>query len=216
MSRDYADLLSYLRVAVDKQVPSVVVAGVGAGGGPAQVITGLAAAARAGGLRLATAEIAGGPGRPVLRQRRLGEIEAAGSQRPEAAPALLEAEGATARRATSGGTSQDAAARGLQAVPPAGPSPIAVERWGEAVGADIVLIEAPPLAASADAALLARVCDGLVLVVEAAVTSRAELRRAVRLAETSGCRVIGLVMRGKYRALPSWLRRLLHGSARGT
>ena len=83
------------------------------------------------------------------------------------------------------------------------------------MGADIVLIEAPPLAGSADAALLARVCDGLVLVVEAAVTSRAELRRAVHLAETSGCRVIGLVMRGKYRALPSWLRRLLYGSARG-
>jgi polysaccharide biosynthesis transport protein len=191
MMRQSVELLSYLRVAVERPVPIVVMAGVGEGASASTAVAGLAAAARECGLRMAVAELAGTAGRLMLRQRRLraGELPA-----HEGMPA----------------ESPDGPALGaaLQAQSTAAQ----LESWLQRSGADFVLVEAPPLALAADAALLARICDGLVLVVEPAVTSREALRRAVRLAETSRCRLIGLVMREERRALPSWLRRLLGGT----
>ncbi len=188
------ELLSYLRVAVDRPVPIVVMAGVGEGASAANAVAGLAAAARACGLRMMVAELTGTAGRSMLRQRRLraGELPA-----HEGMPA----------QALDG--------PGLGAALQAQPTAAHLESWLERSGADFVLVEAPPLALAADAALFARICDGLVLVVEPAVTSREALRRAVRLAETSRCRLIGLVMSEERRTLPSWLRRLLGGTVHG-
>jgi hypothetical protein len=215
--REGAELLSYLRVAVDRAMPTVVVAGVSAGSAAGSVVSGLARAAHHGGLRLVAGELTGTPGRWVLRQRQLATGDAAG-----VVPAL--ARGAAAGPAPGPTAGLLPAQRlavegqpttgGLQAQPAARAGG-GLDRWFERFGADFVVVEAPPLDTVADAALLARACDGLVLVVESAATSRAALRRAVRLAEVSGCRLIGLVVRESGRPLPGWFRRLLRGTSRG-
>jgi hypothetical protein len=74
-------------------------------------------------------------------------------------------------------------------------------------GHDLVLVEAPPLTASVDAALLARACDGLALVVEPMSTRQEDFENAIEHARSSGCRVLGLVMNRSR----SWLPRLLRG-----
>ena len=98
-----------------------------------------------------------------------------------------------------------------------GASASGLSRWFEHPGGsiDFILVEAPPLDTAADAALLARAGDGLVLVVESAVTPRDSLRRAIRVAEASGCRILGLVMSEPHHPLPTWLSRLLSGTSRG-
>jgi hypothetical protein len=87
-------------------------------------------------------------------------------------------------------------------------------RWFEqsSGGVDFIAIAAPPLDSSVEAALLARACDGLVIVVESEVTPRESLHRAVRLARASGCRLLGLVMSEPKARLPSWWRRLISAS----
>ncbi len=58
----------------------------------------------------------------------------------------------------------------------------------------MVLVDAPPLVDSADAALLARACTGLVLVAATGVTARAALRAAVDRANAAGCPMLGVVL----------------------
>ncbi|MBI4516756.1 MAG: hypothetical protein HY699_13175 [Deltaproteobacteria bacterium] len=77
---------------------------------------------------------------------------------------------------------------------------------------DLVLLEGPPLEQSADAALLARACDGLVIVAETEVTPRELLRLAAERARLAECRTLGVVMHGTKDYLPAWLHRLLGGS----
>ncbi len=74
---------------------------------------------------------------------------------------------------------------------------------------DLVLVEAPPLAESIDAALLACACDGLVIVADTEVTPRAALQVAAERAQIAGCRTLGVVMTGTKERLPSWMRRIL-------
>jgi hypothetical protein len=74
--------------------------------------------------------------------------------------------------------------------------------------ADLVLIEGPPLDGSIDAALLARACDGMILVAERGVTERTALQHAADRARTAGCRLFGVVLTGRREPMPSWLRRL--------
>jgi len=76
-------------------------------------------------------------------------------------------------------------------------------------GADMVVIEAPGILSSADTLLLAKACDGLALVVEPLVTDRSALKAAVKRAQASGCKVVGLVVNGHRNWLPRWLVRLL-------
>jgi len=242
--QECAGLLSYLRAAIDKPVPTVVIAGAASGAGALRIADGLAEAARDAGLRLFSAELGGTPGRPVLQQRRVvgltatgrGDWRLGGGSR-SAAPSGTVAAGA---KGQDGGVPSGAAA-GAGASPghavavapapsvPAAASPGAVEsfraggsasglsRWFEHPGGsvDFILVEAPPLDGAADAALLARACDGLVLVVESAVTPRDSLRRAIRIAEASGCRVLGLVVSEPRHTLPNWLRRLVSGTSPG-
>jgi hypothetical protein len=90
-----------------------------------------------------------------------------------------------------------------------------VRAWLEANHqADLVLIEADPLARSLDAAMLACGCDGLVIVAVAGVTSRKELQLAAQRARAVGCRPLGLVVRAGTDRTPSWLRRILELSDR--
>lgn len=85
-----------------------------------------------------------------------------------------------------------------------------VRAWLEANSqADLVLIEANPLARSLDAAMLACGCDGLIIVAAAGVTSRKDLQVAAERARAVDCRPLGLVVHAQTDRTPSRLRRLL-------
>jgi Mrp family chromosome partitioning ATPase len=73
----------------------------------------------------------------------------------------------------------------------------------------LVIIEAPPLGSSGDAALIARACEGLVIVAQPGRTDRAALRAAAERARESGCRTLGIVMNDAPERIPAWLRRLI-------
>ncbi len=75
-------------------------------------------------------------------------------------------------------------------------------------GFDLLIVAAPPILSSVDALLVARACDGLVLVAEPLVTQREEFEIAVERARASGCRVLGLVMHESREWLPRFLGRL--------
>ncbi len=94
----------------------------------------------------------------------------------------------------------------------------AFERWVATVaaGADLVIIEGPPLGQSIDAALLARACDGLVIVARRGVTPRRTLQAAAERARTVGCRILGVVMSGPVSQVPRWLQRVIVAGAPDT
>jgi Mrp family chromosome partitioning ATPase len=72
-----------------------------------------------------------------------------------------------------------------------------------------VLIDAPPLKSSADAILLGRMADGLVVVVEANQTRREPAKRAKRLLDESGIPVLGAVLNKRVFPIPENLYRRL-------
>jgi PHD/YefM family antitoxin component YafN of YafNO toxin-antitoxin module len=74
---------------------------------------------------------------------------------------------------------------------------------------DVVIIEAPPLGLSVDAAVVARSCDGLILVVEPRATTAEALQASVERADAVGCRILGIVTQGKHERLPLWLRQIM-------
>lgn len=74
---------------------------------------------------------------------------------------------------------------------------------------DLTIIEGPPLSRSLDAALVARYCDGLVLVARQGLTQRSELVSASDRVQATGCRVVGVVLLGARSWLPGWLDRLI-------
>ena len=92
---------------------------------------------------------------------------------------------------------------------PYDPVPIAEWHANHATERDIVILEAPSLEESVDAALVARHFDGLLLVAESEKTSRVALKNAADRARESGCDVLGIVLEGSRRWLPRWLDRLL-------
>lgn len=96
-----------------------------------------------------------------------------------------------------------------------GPIPPNLAEWlgGARTLHDVVIIEAPPLGLSVDAAVVARACDGLVLVVEPRATASAALLASVERAEAVGCRSLGIVTQGKTERLPAWLRHLMQQRA---
>lgn len=59
---------------------------------------------------------------------------------------------------------------------------------------DYVLIDTPPVASVADASIVARYCDGAVLVIESDTVSHKTAERAKIQMERSGCRVLGGVL----------------------
>jgi hypothetical protein len=74
---------------------------------------------------------------------------------------------------------------------------------------DVVIVEAPALSDSADAALLGRELDGLVVVVEQRRTRSDHLRNATQRARGASCPVHGLVLTEARRPFPRWFARLL-------
>jgi capsular exopolysaccharide synthesis family protein len=68
---------------------------------------------------------------------------------------------------------------------------------------DIVLVDAPPLHAVADAAVLGKVTDGALLVVRANHTPTLDVQRSVDLLERVGARVAGAVLNALPRKLPT-------------
>jgi hypothetical protein len=113
-------------------------------------------------------------------------------------------------------TSSPAAARGSNSVVhvntrSTGGSP-ELASWLEGARSqhDVVIIEAPPLGLSVDAAVVARACDGLILVVEPRATTSAAQLASVERSEAVGCRILGIVTQGRSEKLPAWLRQLLN------
>lgn len=71
---------------------------------------------------------------------------------------------------------------------------------------DYALIDAPPIMRFADGMLLGRLCDGVVIVVEARATSRDALVRSREQLERGGVKVIGAVLNRVRQELPAVLR----------
>jgi hypothetical protein len=84
-------------------------------------------------------------------------------------------------------------------------------QWREQVGpgTDIMLVLGPPLLDSVDSALLASVCDGLVMVVVNEQTHRASLTIASKRARLAKCPTLAIVVDVGHDSTPSWLRRIL-------
>jgi Mrp family chromosome partitioning ATPase len=74
---------------------------------------------------------------------------------------------------------------------------------------DYVMIDAPPINAYADATLLGRMADGLVMVLEASRTRRETAIRAQATLESAGIRIVGAVLNRRAFPIPGWLYRRL-------
>jgi len=201
----YVTLFDNLRAVTSPgPVRKLVVAGASQGDRVGQVTIGLGTLARRRGLRVLLADVEEGVKQPLLRarnasiqeampgngRRHSAAVKAAAQTAPYASPVALDLRGGTVAAE--------------------------VDEWlGSAVEAhDMVIVEAPALGVSVDGALLARGCDGLIIVVDSATTTKDSLRIAVERAQASGCRVLGLVMTGTRRVMPDWMTRM-SGSAHG-
>ena len=58
---------------------------------------------------------------------------------------------------------------------------------------DYVLIDTPPMAGMTDGAIVARQCDGAIIVIESGAVSR-RIEKRVKTAGKSGCRILGAVI----------------------
>ncbi len=189
----HASLLESLRaLATDLPVPTVVIAGVEAEESAREVIAGLNIQAHLHGLRLVLAKLVPQPGHRVLRKR---------VPRSETSSTTI------SRDETY--DSHGPASMGIEIV--GAPDPQVLREWYEraAEANDLLIVEAPPMLRSVDAALLGRACDGLVLVVRALATKQEELEAAVEKARAAGCPPIGLVVAEHSEWLPRTLRKFL-------
>lgn len=73
---------------------------------------------------------------------------------------------------------------------------------------DYTLIDCPALKESYEAAMLAPIADGLVLVVEADRTRRDQIRRAQQAIGMSNGNLLGLVLNKRQYLVPNWLYRM--------
>ena len=151
------------------------------------VTAGLAAYIEHLGYQVVRAELAVWDGRPVLRRRREASLESL-------SVLGLAFEGDLMRVDLSSATAQAELAEWIEAATRT---------------ADVLLIEGRPLGESIDAALVARACDGLILVVQPGVTERSALQTAADRARAAGCRTLGVVLHGSTHVLPDWMRRIV-------
>jgi Mrp family chromosome partitioning ATPase len=70
---------------------------------------------------------------------------------------------------------------------------------------DLVLIDAPPLTQTPVGALLASVCDGLLILARAGVTAKHDLRNAAAIARSARAHTFGVFVDEPAGQLPSWL-----------
>ena len=73
---------------------------------------------------------------------------------------------------------------------------------------DLVLIEAPALSTSPVGALLAGVCDGLLILAQGGSTAKHEVRGAAAVARSARCHVFGVFVDESGGRLPGWLANL--------
>jgi Mrp family chromosome partitioning ATPase len=181
-------------------VGTVVIAGASTGESVERVATGLAAEVARNDVQVLVAELYRSGGNPMMRVRMATPTEKSEAGRF----------GATKRRADAA-IDTDELPKPIRLDLRGGPASDAVKQWLKQAHAahQMVVIEAPPLGISVDAAMVARACDGLVLVVEAHTTPRDALRDAIERADTVGCQVLGIVMEGRPEWRPPWLRKLV-------
>ncbi|RMD81207.1 MAG: tyrosine-protein kinase family protein [Candidatus Dadabacteria bacterium] len=179
----YALLLESLTVRGNgSALSSVVLAGASGLEHAVEVASGLAEQGRRRGLAIAEVELVRTGDQMFLKPR--GESAGADASCPSGAPVPV----------TLG----------------VGPLSREAASWLQGLKAshDMIIIAAPPLGGSLASALLARDCDGLVIVVEPEITTEPALRTAVQQARGAGCEVLGLVVNGARDWMPGWMQRL--------
>ncbi len=72
-----------------------------------------------------------------------------------------------------------------------------------------VLLDTPPLNESADALMLGKIADGVILILEANATRRQAALRTKEILESAGIRVLGAVLNKRTYPIPEWIYRLL-------
>ena len=182
----HATLLDAMRAVAGKsQTPSIVVAGVARASSAQAVIKGVADQAALRGVRLQIGDVTVTQTHRTLSLR---EAEHTGSDVGEA-----EARDTSLPLELTSAAAQEA-----------------LESWFVTAGQgfDLLIVAGPPILSSVDALLVARACDGLVLVAEPLATQREEFESVVERARASGCQVLGLVMNENREWLPSFLSRL--------
>ncbi len=183
----HATLLDTMRtVAGESQTPSIVVAGIGTAASALAVIEGVADQAALRGVRLQIGDVIISQAQRTLRIR-------------EDHPASL--------GPPIAGQAGDASLS-LELTAPAAQETLKTWVVTAGTGFDLLIVAAPPILSSVDALLVARACDGLVLVAEPLATQREEFEIAVERARASGCQVLGLVMNENREWLPRFLGRL--------
>lgn len=59
---------------------------------------------------------------------------------------------------------------------------------------DYILIDTPPMTNMADASIVARRCDGAVLIIESGIVSYKDAQRTIKQLRNTGCRILGAVL----------------------
>jgi capsular exopolysaccharide synthesis family protein len=174
--------------SLDKPVRTILVTGVDAGEGKSTTLANLAVVMAQGGKRVVVVDC-------DLRRPTLHKVFGLAGE-PGLTTAILEKTGHAA--------SQKTAVEGLSLVAsgPLPPNPselLGSHRFEEILAAlvneaDIVLLDAPPIVAVSDAAVLASKVDGVILVVSAGKTKRDLARRAKSLLEKVNAHILGVVL----------------------
>ena len=174
--------------SLDKPLRTILVTGVEAGEGKSTTLANLAVVMAQGGKRVCAVDC-------DLRRPTLHKVFGLGSE-PGLTTAILDRSSADIRQKTSvdGLT--------LVACGPLPPNPselLGSQRFQEMLGelakdADVVLLDAPPIVAVSDAAVLASKVDGVILVVNAGKTKRDLATRARSLLEKANANILGVVL----------------------
>ncbi len=183
----HATLLDAMRTVAGKsQTPSVVVAGIASNAPASSVVEGVVDQAALRGVRLQIGDVV------VTQSHRTLSIR----QDHAAAPEPIDDD-----NSLDSSLSLELTAPSAQET---------LKSWFDTAGSgfDLLIVAAPPILSSVDALLVARACDGLVLVAEPLTTLREEFEIAVERARASGCRMLGLVMNENRDWLPGFLSRL--------
>jgi MinD-like ATPase involved in chromosome partitioning or flagellar assembly len=74
---------------------------------------------------------------------------------------------------------------------------------------DYVLLDCPSPAVSSDVTTLAPLIDGVVVVVKAAETRRAQIQRCQQMIESAGGNLLGFILNQRQYPVPNWIYRML-------
>ena len=174
--------------SLDKPVHTILVTGADAGEGKSTTLANLAVVMAQGGKRVIAVDC-------DLRRPTLHKVFGLASE-PGLTNAILDNAGYVAPQKTT--------VEGLRVVAsgplPPNPSEMLGSRQFEEIlarlvkEADIVLLDAPPIVAVSDAAVLATKVDGVIMVVNAGKTKRELARRAKSLLEKVNAHILGVVL----------------------